>query len=108
MQVRLQNKDTKRKKMDNDQHGFIHKSLGVSDAAFERLVHAVPKALIESISENTPNGIKSAAINSILSDGATGNMGVHSEYYSALVGLMVEQGYNAMVAQTKKRGIFNM
>lgn len=80
----------------------IHKALGVSDKVYEELLDKVPKALIESVSQSTTAEIKADAIKKILSS----RRDEHSPNVYALIGLMVEQAYNAALSHMNKKPLF--
>ena len=80
----------------------IHKLLYVSDTFNEVLTELVPPALIESFSEPTPTAIKALAIKKVLEK----CQGEHEPTTYALIGLMVEQAYNAAVLQSTRKPLF--
>lgn len=80
----------------------IHELLYVSDTLNEVLTELVPASLIQSLSEPTPAAIKAATIKKVI-DARHDN---HDPLLYALIGLMVEQAYNAAVLQSKKPPLF--
>ena len=68
----------------------ININLGVSHENFDKLVNTVIYAVTNNLSEPTPNAVKVAAIKSLLEQ----HKECTPEHY-ALIGLMVEQGYNS-------------
>jgi len=81
----------------------IHELLDVSDEEYTSLIELVSSALTQSLSEPTPIAIKAAAIKKVflIQD--------HHSYdpnTCAIVGMMVEQAYNAAVLQSTKKPLF--
>ncbi len=83
----------------------LHELLEVDRATYDALVEKVPAALLKAIKEQeTPNEIKAAVVASILNSVRIGE-GLHTTGMDAciLIGIMVEQAYNAAVLQSQQK-----
>lgn len=78
----------------------LHERLGIEQRVYDALCEKVPSALLKAIKEQeTPEAIKAAAILNIL------DQRKHDYDVPAicLVGVMVEQAYNAAVLQSQQK-----
>jgi selenophosphate synthase len=77
----------------------IYEALGISQKVYDEITERLPRLLIESLGEKTPNEIKAATIKKVLGS----RIDQHEPNVYALIGLMVEQAYNAAVLQSQAK-----
>lgn len=83
----------------------IHELLDVSDDIYNRLIDIIPPVLAQSFLEPTPVRIKGATIVKVINlIGSCSDEPAPNTY--ALIGLMVEQAYNAAVLQSTRKPLF--
>jgi len=85
----------------------IHELLNVPDEVYIPLVDIVPPILAQCFIEDTPVAIKATTIARVIK--LISNIGdEHTPHTYALIGMMVEQAYNAAVLQSKKPPLFKI